>query len=153
MDNYEVFSFSFPICFSRKFRHWNKDFTTVYLVLALVSKICCNLLELGFTFQGGNSCEMKERNIPCTEGLFHLLSHPHTDIFPLAAYYTNKKVSWFPTQYITQPAKVRVPLPELATGRTHVGLNYHRIFPGHSGAARDKEMVSLIGSFINQYIN
>lgn len=44
MDNYGFFffSFSFPICFSRKFRHWNKDFHNHLLVLALMSKVCCN---------------------------------------------------------------------------------------------------------------
>ena len=47
-------------------------------------------------------------------------------------------------------AKVRVPLPELATGGTHIGLNYHRIFPEHSGAAREMRWsVSLVHSLIS----
>lgn len=54
---------------------------------------------------------------------------------------------------MTQPCQGQGALARAGTGGTHIGLNYHGIFPEHSAAAIGNEMVSLIGLFISRYIN
>ena len=151
MCNYEGGFFFFPVCFSRSFWHWNKDFHNRLLVFALVSTICFNppwiRVYIPRSYLLWN--EMQEKNILCTEGLFICCLHHTQPSFLWLAYYTNKKVSWFPIQYVTRPGQGHAVLARAGHQRnTPIGLDYDRVFPGHSAVTIRNKTVSLVHSFI-----
>lgn len=80
---------------------------------------------------------------------FHLLPSPHTAIFPLAVI-LHKQESELISYSIHEQSCQGYAVLARAGHRmnTPIGLDHHRIFPGHSALTIGNEIVSFVHSFV-----